>query len=82
MVCFKCGSKCLVAETREYIPPGESQLSEIRVYVCTNYDCLTSFTYRNTFLNENKRRDVKKHLDAYERMKQKQLENQTDLFDE
>lgn len=82
MICPKCNAKVIVAETRPYIPPGESILSEIRVYVCQNLNCLHSFTYRNIYLGENKRRDVIKHLQAYERMKNKLDKEQTDLFEE
>ena len=83
MKCPKCQGEARCADKRDYIYPGDSNITEVRAYVCINLDCLYSFTYRNSFLSELKRRDAKKWIESYERIREKQLnqDNQEELFD-
>jgi hypothetical protein len=79
MECPKCESKAIVADTKNYRhKPGEP-ITQIRVYVCTNPECLNSFTYRNTYLDIADRRDAFKFLTRYEREKQRRLTGQREL---
>jgi hypothetical protein len=72
MECPKCEADARVIDTKSYRHnPGEP-LTQVRVYACTNWDCLHAFTYRNTYLGEAERRDAAKFLRRIE----KQLEDQ------
>lgn len=79
MECPKCESEARVIDTKSYrFKPGEP-LSQVRVYGCTNWDCLHAFTYRNTYLGEADRRDVSKFLKRYERAMQQKKTGQLNM---
>lgn len=79
MECPKCEEKAIVADTENYrYNPGEP-LTQIRVYVCTNMECLHAFTYRNTFLSAAERRDAKKFIKRYRKQEEDRRKRQSQL---
>tara|TARA_Y100001935_G_scaffold253785_1_gene260962 strand:- start:167011 stop:167265 length:255 start_codon:yes stop_codon:yes gene_type:complete len=79
MECPKCQSKAIVIDTKNFRYKAGEPLTQVRIYACTNWDCLNAFTYRNTYLDEVKRRDVAKFLKRYEREQRLQETQQHEL---
>lgn len=79
MECPKCGFKAICAEKKEQRNDQGDPVVEYRTYVCTNWDCLHGFVYRNRFLNETERLDTARFLRRYERQKEAQQTNQEQL---
>jgi hypothetical protein len=79
MECPKCQSKSIVIDTKNFRHKAGEPISQVRVYGCTNWNCLHCFTYRNTYLNELERRDVAKFIRRYERDLEKKRTGQGEL---
>lgn len=79
MECPECGSEAKVASKREYRHDQGEPITEIRTYACMNLECAHGFVYRNSYLKETERFDVKRFIRQYEK---RYNNNQEELFTE
>lgn len=82
MQCPKCESEAYVAKKEGKRPNQGEPLTEYRTYVCSNWDCLHGFVYRNRYLNDTERMDTARWLKSYERRKADAAAGQGDMFEE
>ena len=80
MECPKCGKKAIVAYKQEYRQLQGEPITEVRAYVCTDFNCMETFAYRNTYIGPRERLDAERFLRKYNEQKEKA--NQEDLFND